>query len=311
MFRHYIRGAKSLLLQLFFSKRQFKLLLRTSLEHLDIRLQALASLTDFFSAVVTPIPITAPFGRSMLIVAPHQDDEAIGCGGSLALQVASGNAASVVIMQDGADEHESVSMTREALTEVRNQESRDAAREAGIDSPTFFGLKDLRSNADATASTLRQIIERCRADAIFTPFVLDGHPDHRACNFILARALAGLDRTIRIFQYEVWSFCIPNVLVVIDSVAGKKAEMLACFKTANKALDYAHATKGLNMFHSRLLPAGHAKYVECFFELPRQEFIELVERVEHAESGEFPRKQDMSDLRLRNARAGSDAFPCR
>jgi LmbE family N-acetylglucosaminyl deacetylase len=309
MFRHYLRQTKSLLLQMFYSGKQFKLLLRITLEHLDIRLQALASLTDFFSAVVTPIPITAPFGKSMLVVAPHQDDEVIGCGGTLALQVLNGNAASAVILQDGADEHDSVSMTREALVELRNQESRDAARMVGIDSPIFLGLRDLSLNADATALALRQIIEERHVDAIFTPFVLDGHPDHRTCNFILARALSKSNRTIRILQYEVWSLCIPNVVVVIDSVADKKWEMLACFRFANKAFDYAHATKGLNMFHSRLLPAGQANYVECFFELPRKEFVELVEKLERAESGDSRRSGPIYHAPMTNASSHRRVIP--
>jgi LmbE family N-acetylglucosaminyl deacetylase len=42
----------------------------------------------------------------MLVVAPHQDDEVIGCGGALALQVRSGNPAAIVVLQDGADEHD-------------------------------------------------------------------------------------------------------------------------------------------------------------------------------------------------------------
>jgi N-acetylglucosamine malate deacetylase 1 len=284
MFRHYLRQAKDLLVQIFLSKRKFKLLLRTTLKGLDIRLQALASLTDFYSTVLTPIPITAPFGTSMLVVAPHQDDEAIGCGGTLAMQLQNGYGATVLILQDGADEHENIAMTRAALTELRNQESRDAAQVVGAESPIFLGIKDLRSNTEAAASALRRIIEERHVDAIFTPFVLDGHPDHRACNFILAMALSKLNRTIRILQYEVWSHCIPNVLVVIDCVADKKWKMLECFRLANKAFDYAHATKGLNMFHSRLLPAGRADFVECFFELPREEFVELVEKVEQAEA---------------------------
>jgi LmbE family N-acetylglucosaminyl deacetylase len=131
---------------------------------------------------------------------------------------------------------------------------------------------------------LREVIEERGVDAVFTPFVLDGHPDHRACNFILAKALSSVSRPIRTMQYEVWSNCIPNVLVIIDPVADKKDAMLSCYKFANGAHDYRHATKGLNMFHSRLLPAGQARYVECFFELPREEFIGLVDRVEQAES---------------------------
>jgi N-acetylglucosamine malate deacetylase 1 len=284
MFRNILRQGKDLLLQILFSRKNFKLLLRVTSEQLDLRMQALASITDFYSTAVIPIPITAPFGKSMLVLAPHQDDEIIGCGGALALQMLSGHSASVVILQDGADEHDSVSMSREEMRELRNAESRDAARQIGIDAPIFFGLTDLRSNVDTTAAALRQIIEERAVDVVFTPFVLDGHPDHRACNFILAKALANLTCRVRTMQYEVWSNCIPNVLVIIDQVADKKDTMLACFKFANEAHDYAHATKGLNMFHSRLLPAGDARYVECFFELPRAEFVELVDRVEQAES---------------------------
>lgn len=284
MLRDQLRKAKDLLVQLVTSRRQFKLLLRVTTERLNLRLQALASLTDLFSTVVAPIPISAPFGDSVLVVAPHQDDEAIGCGGALALQALSGRSASVVILHDGADEFQDVSMTRTELQQLRNAESRQAAREIGIDAPIFLGLRDLRVGVDATASALRRIIEERRVDAVFTPFVLDGHPDHRACNFIVARALADLHRPIRTLQYEVWSHCIPNVLVIIDRVAEMKDRMLACFALANKAHDYTHATKGLNMFHSRLLPAGKARYVECFFEMPRQEFVRLVDRVEQAES---------------------------
>lgn len=284
MSRHYLRQGKDLLLQILFSRKQFKLLLRTSGRQLDLRMQALASMTDFYSAAVTPIPITAPFGNSMLVLAPHQDDEVIGCGGALALQALSGKPVLVIILQDGADEHASVSMSREELRQRRNEESRAAARQIGIDEPIFFGLADLRSSIDTAAASLSQIIEDRGVDAVFTPFVLDGHPDHRACNIILAKALTGLSRSVRTIQYEVWSHCIPNVLVVIDRVAERKDSMLACFKFANGAHDYAHATKGLNMFHSRLLPAGQARYVECFFELPRDEFVRLIERVERAES---------------------------
>jgi len=284
MLRNFLRQGKDQLLQFLFSRKHFKLLLKATTEHLDLRMQALASITDFYSTAVKPIPITAPFGKSMLVVAPHQDDEVIGCGGALTLQTLSGQSATVIILQDGADEHASASIPREQLRELRNEESRAAMRQIGIDAPIFLGLRSLRSNIETTVSTLREVIEERGVDAVFTPFVLDGHPDHRACNFILAKALSSVSRPIRTMQYEVWSNCIPNVLVIIDPVADKKDAMLSCYKFANGAHDYRHATKGLNMFHSRLLPAGQARYVECFFELPREEFIGLVDRVEQAES---------------------------
>ena len=82
--------------------------------------------------------------------------------------------------------------------------------------------------------------------------------------------------------YEVWGMCIPNVLVVIDEVIEDKKKMLSCFRWANTAVDYTNSTIGLNMFHSRMLGAGLCRYAERFFEVPRKEYIELVDRVRTA-----------------------------
>ena len=87
------------------------------------------------------------------------------------------------------------------------------------------------------------------------------------------------------FGYEIWGLCIPNVLVIIDEVIEDKLKMLSCFTFANQAIDYVHTTKGLNMYRSRLLGAGECRYAECFFELPRTEFIELVDRIRAVEAG--------------------------
>jgi N-acetylglucosamine malate deacetylase 1 len=283
LIRHYARRLIQAVVQFAFARREFKLLLRTTLKDIDLRLHAVASATDFFSTAVQPIPIGPPFGDSMLVIAPHQDDEAIGCGGVMALQRKCGGALRVVVLHDGADEHGQIAMTREELRERRNAESRAAARVISADEPTFVGSRDLRVDAETIIATLRKIIESGRVDAVFVPFVLDGHPDHRACNAVVASALRGVHRRVRVLQYEVWAHCIPNVVVVIDEVADLKAKMLACFEFANNAVDYAHATMGLNMAHSRLVPAGRARFVEAFFESPVAEYVQLVEAVERAE----------------------------
>jgi N-acetylglucosamine malate deacetylase 1 len=282
MIRGYLRSIYRTLYPLLYSKSQFKLFLKASLQDVNLRMLALASATDYFSNFVRPVPITAPFGNSMLIVAPHQDDEVIGCGGALALQARSGNAVSILLLQDGADGCEELGMTRQAMMEMRNEESRRAAAVVTSDPPVFLGYASLTERfSDAVESVRREIVQRS-ADAVFIPFVLDGHPDHRTANFILAAALKKVAWNVRVLQYEVWGLCIPNVILVIDDVMDLKIEMLNQFRFANSALDYTNSTKGLNMFHSRMLGAGMCRYAERFFELPRTEYIELVERVQGA-----------------------------
>lgn len=294
MIRNYLRHIYRTALPLLFARSKFKLFLKSALGDIDLRVQALASMTDYFSSSVRPIPIRAPFGKSMLVVAPHQDDEAIGCGGVLALQVRSGKAAAIVIVQDGADGHEELRMTRQALTEMRNEESRRAAAVLDLEPPHFLNYERLRENVEQAAGELCSILTDRKVDAVFTPFLLDDHPDHRTTNEILAVALQQIPWDVRVLGYEIWGLCIPNVLVIIDEVIEDKLKMLSCFTFANQAIDYVHTTKGLNMYRSRLLGAGECRYAECFFELPRTEFIQLVDRLRAVESrhrkvpGEIP-----------------------
>jgi len=283
MIRNYLRRAYRTALPFLYSRSQFKLFLKSALGDIDVRVQALASLTDYFSPFVRPIPIRPPFGNSTLVVAPHQDDEVIGCGGALALQVQSGKAARIVILQDGADGHDELGLSREALMKLRNEESRRSSAVLNLDPPVFLSHPRLGDSLSDATNELHRLLSEHKCDAVFTPFVLDGHPDHRIANYILAGALKNISWNVRVLGYEVWGMVIPNVLLIIDEVIDKKLDMLSCFTFANKAVDYVHSTKGLNMYRSRLLGSGECQYAECFFEIPRAEFVELVERIQAKE----------------------------
>src|ERR1035438_1442748 len=124
MIRDYLRQIYRNALPLLYARSQCKLFLKAGLGDIELRMLALASATDYFSNFVRAIPIRAPFGKSMVVIAPHQDDEAIGCGGALAQQASRGNAASIVILQDGADGCEELGFTRQGMMEMRNEESR-------------------------------------------------------------------------------------------------------------------------------------------------------------------------------------------
>jgi N-acetylglucosamine malate deacetylase 1 len=281
--RDYLRHAYRTVLPFIYGRTNFKLFLKTSLTIYDRRVHQLASTTDYFSTFVRPIPIRAPFGDSMLVVAPHQDDETIGCGGVLTLQVRAKRSACVVLLHDGGEEFQELGMPRPDLVALRNEESRRAAAVIGMEPPVFLNFPDLVADRAPAAEALRRVIEERKADSVFIPFMLDGHTDHRSANYILAAALKKMDRGVRVFGYEVWGLCIPNVVVVIDDVMDQKLAMLRCFEYANKAIDYVHSTQGLNMYHSRMLPSGDSKYVERFFEIPSSEYITLVERIQAGE----------------------------
>src|SRR5262249_35990772 len=171
--------------------------------------------------------------------------------------------ANIVMLTDGAEGHEELGLSREAQMNMRNEESRRAAAVLGLETRFLNHLRLADSAAQATDELVRVIGEK-EVEAVFGPFVLDGDPDHRTANYVLAGALKQIPWDVRVFGYEVWGLAIPNVLVVIDEVMDQKEKMLGCFTFANQALDYVHTTKGLNMYRSRLLGAGERRYPEVF-----------------------------------------------
>lgn len=277
--RQYLRYLYRLLYPKLYGRRDFKLIFNASIANLDYRSRLLLASTDFFQGVIRSLPITAPLGESLLAIAPHQDDEAIGCGGALAAQARAGKRAQVILLQDGADGCEELGMTREQLSKIRNAESSACAAAAGLTPTVFLNHPNIAAAGPQIVDQLVALIEQHQADTILSPFPLDGHVDHRTAAGLLADALRRVSRPVRVLTYEVWGLCFANVVLPIDEVIDTKRRMLEAFIWANQALDYTNTTIGLNMYRARQLPAGHCRYAECFFELPKADYIEFIDRL--------------------------------
>jgi LmbE family N-acetylglucosaminyl deacetylase len=271
---------------LLYRRTNYKMFLKTTMQDLDERIRHQLCATDMLSSVVRPIPIEAPFGESMLVLAPHHDDEIIGCGGAILLQVRSSRPVHVLFLQDGGDEHAADGMSRAEMIALRENEARSVAAAAGIPEPRFLRWPRLGApHTEKIAAQIREELERTNAETIFAPFLLDNHPDHRWTNIALSGALKSYPGSLRIYGYEVWGLCVANTALIIDTVMKKKQELLAMYKSQVLGTDYVHCVTGLNMYHSRPFGAGSCRYVENFFEVPAREFVPVVESMYSGYSG--------------------------
>ncbi|MEP9402186.1 PIG-L family deacetylase [Sphingomonas sp. VNH70] len=147
---------------------------------------------------------TLPPATHALIVAPHPDDEVIGCAAIIDRLVRRGTRVSVVIVSDGAASHpHSRAWPCQRLVAERRRESRVALRRIGIAAGgiEFLNLPDGRVATSGCRAILARAIRRRRGiDLIVGPAAGDGHPDHRA----VAAALAMPGRRIRRLHYQVW-----------------------------------------------------------------------------------------------------------
>jgi LmbE family N-acetylglucosaminyl deacetylase len=148
----------------------------------------------------------------VLVVAPHPDDDVLGCGGTLRRLAARGARISVLYVTDGSASHvKSKRFPPAMLRAVREGEARDALRELAIrTSPRFLRAPDGKlaelgsSERDALAGAIARAIDWRRAQLLFTPWDRDPHPDHVATAGLVEQARRMCRRRPATFRYSVW-----------------------------------------------------------------------------------------------------------
>ncbi len=145
--------------------------------------------------------------RSLLVVAPHPDDETIAAHALIARLRRRGVAVQVLVVTDGRASHPgSAKWPRARLVAERRRETRAAMRRVGVaaGAVTFLNLPDgaLAAHAGRARHGIARVAARlARPVAALVPAIDDEHPDHRVVAACATRvAMPGL----RWFAYPVW-----------------------------------------------------------------------------------------------------------
>lgn len=153
--------------------------------------------------------------QRVLIVAPHPDDETLGCGGAISLLCRHGYDVNVLIISDGTASHpNSRKYPAPMLRWIRAQETLTALAILGVNrsAVTFAHIKD-GAIPSVTAPKFHAVKVHCRnylaanlPDTIFVPWRLDPHPDHRATWQLIKAAILSLEMTPRVIEYPIWDW---------------------------------------------------------------------------------------------------------
>lgn len=150
---------------------------------------------------------TAGLTLPTLVVAPHPDDETLGCGGLIARKAAAGAQVRVVIMTDGASSHRRL-MAPARLAALREEESAAAAAALGLPAHALVFLRfpdrRLGDHRAAAADAVRRLLAEARPREIFVTHRAEPPADHRAANLIVRKALAAAGLDARVYEYPVW-----------------------------------------------------------------------------------------------------------
>jgi LmbE family N-acetylglucosaminyl deacetylase len=161
-------------------------------------------------------PYVAPPG-GLLVIAPHADDETLGCGGLIAAQARAGRAIEVIFLTDSAGSHPGhPGLAPGALAEMRRGEALAALAILGLEAgqAQFFGLPDGTldrlppAELDAARERLAGRIRALRPEEILVPFRHGGSTEHSAAWELAATALAAAGGG-RLLEYPIWAWWNP------------------------------------------------------------------------------------------------------
>ncbi|MFP5375280.1 MAG: PIG-L deacetylase family protein [Acidimicrobiia bacterium] len=146
-------------------------------------------------------------GRSAVVVAPHPDDETLGCGATIARKRAAGTDVSVVVVTDGRYSHRSQVISPDELAAIRADEARAACAVLGVDAGALhlLGFEEgtVAARREEVSRRIAEIVDDARPDEVLTTYRRDWHVDHRAVSAAVDAAAAGASRP-RVLEFPIW-----------------------------------------------------------------------------------------------------------
>ena len=163
------------------------------------------------SLPLRPASAAAALGRTA-VIAPHPDDESLGCGGLLALLGRDGVAARVVVVTDGTRSHpRSRAYPAPRLRALREREAREAVRALGLppSAVTFLRHPDcgVPEPGDDTFESAADDLAACLegSQTVLAPWRRDPHCDHEGAWRLARAAVAQMPTRPRWLEYAVWA----------------------------------------------------------------------------------------------------------
>ncbi|MFH1998635.1 MAG: PIG-L family deacetylase [Planctomycetota bacterium] len=213
-------------------------------------------------------------GGAVLILAPHPDDEVIGCGGVAALHAERGDDVTVLHLTDGSG-----SGSIDDLSEVRKRESIRSGEVLGIRHFLALDRKDGRLTPDEqTVSEVVEVIERLKPGIVYAPSPFEIHTDHVAALFLALHALEKASAHFGLFLYEVNEAMVPGLLIDISRVIEKKDRALAFFESQIGLNNVREKSVAGARWRTANVDLPQVTHAEAFIEAQRENLRGLIAR---------------------------------
>lgn len=179
--------------------------------------------------------------RNILVIAPHADDETLGCGGTICRHIENGDRVSWIIVTNLKEEYGYTSNQ----VNKRNKEIEVVSKLYGFDQVKILGLPPAKLDTIPMGNLVQSmgmLIKKLSPEIIYLPYPGDIHTDHKVVFDVTASCSKWFryNSVKRVLAYETLSeteFGIspdnngfrPNVFVNIEGFLDKKIEIMNTF----------------------------------------------------------------------------------
>jgi LmbE family N-acetylglucosaminyl deacetylase/glycosyltransferase involved in cell wall biosynthesis len=220
--------------------------------------------------------------RSALVIAPHFDDDVLGCGGLIAQLVADGSEVCVLFLSDGSGGEEEIS-DRVSYAKRRRAEAVHALDILGVTEIDFLDLPDgnLAAHMEEAAAAIRVALVGRRPDLLLTLSPLEVSSDHRAAfaavHSVLSPLRGGTDLdevagNLEILLYEVNHPAYPNLLVDVSNELELVTRAIEAHASQLELHNYLDGALAMRNLRTKSLPTT-VKAAEGYRRVPVSEFV--------------------------------------
>lgn len=199
----------------------------------------------------------------ILVVAPHADDESIGCGGLL---IKYAQQTDVLLLSDGrfGFNRDDPSASPEETRKLRRQEFENAMSFLGVKK---YSMMDITNCEIYKNYSVVKNYDLRDYDFIFVPSRFEDNQDHRHAYLFIKQMIRSQKAKAILLEYEVWTpIPQPQVIFDISDVIEKKRQLLRLYPSQLKCYDYERFAYGLSLYRGGRFKRNN---VEAFFFPPK------------------------------------------
>lgn len=215
--------------------------------------------------------------KKVLIIAPHADDEVIGCGATIDFLI--NNKVQVIVVIVTKESSKSIAKSYNIDLNQRINESYKAKDILSYNELIYFNIPELELDKNGVLQNylvdeFDTLINNVKPDTIFIPNALELHPDHRITGKLLLEKI-GKERKYSFLKnvliYEVWGPVDVNMyLLFSNKTMDIKNNSLSCYKSQlisvhyHSIMNFINSNRGHEIKKYLNIDDNDKQFAECF-----------------------------------------------